>query len=75
MKPLSIFRNLALTLYALFALFPLFWMLVLSFKPDQQMLTTVFNFTPTLANYEAIFLRSDYPRYFVNKLLLSTWAF
>lgn len=71
---LAVFRNLALTLYALFALFPLLWMLILSFKPDSQMLTTVFRFSPTWANYAEIFLRSDYLQYFLNNLIVSTGA-
>lgn len=67
-------RNVALTLYALFALFPLLWMLILSFKPDNQMLTTVFSFTPTLKNYETVLLRSDYLQFFLNNLIVSTGA-
>ena len=43
-----------LFLYALFALFPLIWMVILSFKPDEQMFTTTFIFTPTLDNFRAV---------------------
>ena len=71
---LAVLRNLALTLYALFALFPLLWMLILSFKPDNQMLTTMFRFNPTWQNYAEIFLRSDYLQYFLNNLIVSTGA-
>ena len=71
---LAVLRNLALTLYALFALFPLLWMLILSFKPDSQMLTTMFRFSPTWQNYAEIFLRSDYLQYFLNNLIVSTGA-
>jgi multiple sugar transport system permease protein len=44
-------RNSVLVVYALFALFPLIWMVILSFKPDDQMFTSVFVFTPTLENF------------------------
>ena len=49
-----ILRNFLLFLYALFALFPLIWMVILSFKPDEQMFTTTFVFTPTLENFRAV---------------------
>ena len=49
-----ILRNVILFLYALFALFPLIWMVILSFKPDEQMFTTTFIFTPTLENFRAV---------------------
>ena len=47
-------RNFILFLYALFALFPLLWMVILSFKPDEQMFTTTFIFSPTLENFQAV---------------------
>ncbi len=59
----AVLKNAGLLIYAIFALFPLFWMLLLTFKSDAQMLTTTFFFTPTLVNYEEVFLKSDYFRY------------
>src|SRR5258708_23448895 len=50
-KTLQIFL---LLFYALFALFPLLWMFIMSIKPDSQMLTTTFIFTPTLENYATV---------------------
>jgi multiple sugar transport system permease protein len=47
-------RDSVLVVYALFALFPLIWMVILSFKPDDQMVTSVFVFTPTLENFRAV---------------------
>src|SRR5262249_3173528 len=46
-------KTVLLILYALFALFPLLWMVILSFKPDSQMFTTIFIFTPTFENFRA----------------------
>ena len=45
---------LLLLAYAVFALFPLLWMFIMSIKPDSQMLTTTFIFTPTLENYATV---------------------
>ena len=49
-----VIQNGLLAIYAIFALFPLIWMIILSFKSDAQMYNTTFIFTPTLANYKAV---------------------
>jgi multiple sugar transport system permease protein len=60
--------------YALFALFPLIWMVVLSFKPDSQMFTTTFFFSPTLHNFQAVFSESDFLATLWNNLVVSVLA-
>jgi multiple sugar transport system permease protein len=67
-------KTLLLLIYALFALFPLLWMIIMSLKPDSQMFTTTFIFSPTMENYDAVFLRSDYSHFFFNNLLVSVSA-
>jgi len=67
-------KTVLLLVYAIFALFPLLWMVIMSLKPDNQMFTTTFIFSPTLENYDAVFLRSDYSRFFMNNLLVSVSA-
>ena len=67
-------RNLGLTLYALYALFPLIWMLICTFKSDTQMYNTVFIFQPTLANYQAVLLGTDYVRAFFQNIIVSGGA-
>jgi multiple sugar transport system permease protein len=67
-------KNVLLAFYALFALFPLIWMLVLSFKPDSQMFTTTFFFDPTLDNFRAVFSQSDFLRNLLNNLIISSLA-
>jgi len=67
-------KTVLLLVYALFALFPLLWMIIMSLKPDSQMFTTTFIFSPTMENYSAVFLRSDYPHFFLNNLLVSISA-
>ena len=69
-------RNFGLTIYAIFALFPIFWMFLMSFKSDAEVVTTVFQFTPTLSNYAAVLLRPDsnYIRAFVQNFIVSGGA-
>ena len=67
-------RHTLLTAWALFALFPLFWMIVISFKSDAQMYNTVFVFTPTMENYVAVLTSSDYIRRFFDNIIVSTCA-
>ena len=65
-----ILRNLILFLYALFALFPLIWLVILSFKPDDQMFTTIFIFTPTFDNFRAVLGREGFLRSLWNNLVV-----
>lgn len=67
-------RTILLLLYALFALFPLVWMLILSFKPDNEMFTTTFFFTPTLENFRAVFNETDFLLTLWNNLVVSCLA-
>jgi multiple sugar transport system permease protein len=67
-------RHTLLTVWALFALFPLFWMLLISFKSDAQMYDTIFLFTPTLDNYIAVLTGSDYIRRFIDNIIVSVCA-
>lgn len=67
-------RNLGLALYALYALFPLIWMLICTFKSDTEMYNTVFIFRPTLANYQAVLLGTDYVRAFFQNIIVSGGA-
>jgi multiple sugar transport system permease protein len=70
----SIVKTILLLIYALFALFPLLWMLILSFKPDNEMFTTTFFFTPTLSNFQAVFSKSDFLGTLWNNLVVSCLA-
>jgi multiple sugar transport system permease protein len=74
-----------MVLYFLFALFPIVWMVLISLKSTDQLYTTQFNFTPTLDNYKAILFgeqmvgagvisKPDFPKFFLNSLLLSSGA-
>lgn len=71
---LTIVMNFLLIIYAIFALFPLLWMVLISFKADTEVFTTTFVFNPTLENYKEVLLRSDYVRYIIDSLLVSGGA-
>ena len=71
---LSVVQNGLLLIYAVFALFPLIWMLLLSIKSDTQMYTTTFNFTPTLSNYNEVLLKTDYFKYLLDSLIVAGGA-
>ena len=67
-------RNLALLVFAIFALFPILWMIVCTFKSDAEMYTTVFRFAPTLSNYEAVLVGTDYIKAFLQNLVVAGGA-
>ncbi|MHC1772842.1 MAG: carbohydrate ABC transporter permease [Flexilinea sp.] len=67
-------RYIPLTLWAIFALFPLFWMLLITFKSDAQMYNTTFIFSPTLENYKAVLTSSDYIQCFIDNIIVSAGA-
>lgn len=70
----AFFRNGVLVLWALFALFPLLWMILLSFKSDAEMFNTTFIFTPTLDNYKFVLLHTPYFWRFLDNLIVSGGA-
>ena len=71
---LSITQNGLLLIYAVFALFPLLWMVILSIKSDMEMYTTTFSFTPTLSNYTEVLLKTDYFKYLLDSLIVAGGA-
>ena len=69
-----ILQNGLLVIWSIFALFPLLWMMLLTFKSDAEMYTTTFVFTPTLDNYKAVLFQSDYLQYMLDSLIISAGA-
>ena len=61
---------------ALLMFFPIFWMVLASFKTESQAIETppVFFFAPTLENYSDIFSRADYPLFALNSIVISVAA-
>ena len=66
--------NLALIVFATYALFPIIWMVICTFKSDAEMYNTVFRFTPTLANYKAVLVGTDYFKAFWQNLVVAGGA-
>jgi multiple sugar transport system permease protein len=81
----SILGDLFLLSYFLFALFPILWMFLISFKKTEELYTTTFFFHPTTENYRIITIgesyvqgtgtfRPDFPKYFLNSIIQSSAA-
>ncbi len=80
----KLLRGIALVAVALFFLFPIFWILLMSFEQNQDILSTPpkLFFSPTLANYTQLIsgrvetavgtLTTDYMRNLLNSFLLSS---
>lgn len=66
--------NLALVFFAIFALFPIIWMVTCTFKSDAEMYNTVFRFTPTLSNYQEVLIGTDYFKAFLQNLVVAGGA-
>jgi ABC-type glycerol-3-phosphate transport system permease component len=57
--------------------FPLFWMVICSFKPGSELYATPPTVLPqvwTLQNYRDLFIQTDFPAYFVNSLIVAFGA-
>ncbi len=67
-------RNLALLVYTIFALFPIIWMVIITFKSDAEMYNTVFRFTPTLSNYKEVLIGTDYFKAFLQNIIVAGGA-
>src|SRR5919206_4056737 len=76
----DVVTNVLTIAYFVFALFPVFWILLLSLKPDKQLFSTYFVFAPTLENYKAVLGLSQgaegipFVRFFFNSLIISFGA-
>ncbi len=66
--------NATIAIYLLAVLLPLAWMALASLKTREQVaqLPPLLRFTPTLDNYREVFRESDFPRYFMNSVIVAT---
>jgi multiple sugar transport system permease protein len=73
---LNFLRYVILTVWLVFAIFPLFWMLICSLKSDAEVVSTVFKFTPTISNYSIVLFRPDsnYIKAFFQNFVVSSGA-
>ena len=70
----SILRDFVLMLYAVFTLVPLIWLVILSFKSDEQMFTTNLIFWPTIDNFRAVLGQEGFLWSLWNNLVVSSLA-
>src|ERR1700712_3625013 len=56
---------------ALLLFFPIFWMVLTSFKSETDAITARLFFTPTLASYAEVFARADYLSFAFNSIAIS----
>jgi multiple sugar transport system permease protein len=71
---LTLGHRLAIGLYMLFALFPLFWLAKISITPDRLLFSEGIRLWPsemTFANFAFVLLRSDFPAFFANSVIVS----
>jgi multiple sugar transport system permease protein len=85
-KLTGILRVLGLSVYFTFALAPIVWILMMSLKNHNDVIATPpkFIFTPTIENYKAITVgmksyafesvRPDFPKYFLNTLIIASFT-
>jgi multiple sugar transport system permease protein len=73
---MNVLRYLVLTIWLIFAVFPLFWMFICSLKSDAEVVSTVFKFTPTISNYSVVLFRPDsnYIKAFLQNFVVSGGA-
>ncbi|GEM85484.1 carbohydrate ABC transporter permease [Meiothermus granaticius] len=67
-------RIVALALYALFAIFPLYWVLKIAFTPDRELFSHAVRYWPenlTLANFAFVLHNTNFPAYFRASLVVS----
>jgi multiple sugar transport system permease protein len=66
--------TLGIGAYLLFALFPLYWLIKISVTPTQLLFSEGVTFWPsewTLANFGSVLTASNFPRYFLNSVIVS----
>ena len=76
MRPLAqgLARYAAISGYVLFALFPLFWLVKISFTPGSLLYSEGIRLWPsatTLDNFRFVLLQSQFPHFFANSVLVS----
>ena len=67
-------RGFGLLFFLCFALFPIYWMVLTSLKPDRELFSPLLNYWPlhaTLQHYRDVLARTSYGTYFLNSLAVA----
>lgn len=70
-------KALALSLFLLFAIVPLYWIIITSLKPEQDIYTFPLRYLPSeisFESYEKLFSFANFGRYFMNSLVVTLTA-
>jgi len=70
-------RFFLLSIYLIFAVFPLFWIFITSLKPSEEVYSypiKYFPSSPTLSAYKYLFSFANFSRYFLNSAIVSLSA-
>lgn len=66
-------EKIAVILIILFIAFPIFWLLITAFKPEEYVFSNTVIFPPTLDNFRAIFGEAlQFGPYLINSIIIST---
>jgi len=70
----NVFHYVVIVLYVVAIVFPLYWLVSTSFKTHLQTfaIPPVWIFTPTLKNYEEVFVLRDFNPYLLNSVIAAT---
>ena len=73
-KPSTIFITIVFLVLSFIFLLPLYWMIISSFKPTEDIFSTGFNLIPARVTTDAYtrLLASPYPQWFLNSVLQSS---
>lgn len=70
-------RALGLGVWLIITIFPLYWILLTSFKPESQIAEYPVRYWPrdfSLENYASLFQKSDFAQYIINSLVVASSA-
>ena len=73
-KVLGIASTVFLVIYTIFSVFPLIWMVIISFKSDVDMFKTLFIFKPTLDNFRNVLTTGNYVKAFGDNFIICAGA-
>ncbi|KAF2955949.1 carbohydrate ABC transporter permease [Marinitoga sp. 38H-ov] len=74
---MKIIKFILLALFLIFALFPLYWIILTSFKPVNELYTFPIQYwtkSPSLYGYRKLFEFVNFKRYFLNSVIVSVLA-
>lgn len=70
----TLFLYLPLVIFLIWALFPMYWMIITSIKPDRELMTLsepLLVNNPTLDQYKELLLETQFPEWFRNSFVIS----